>query len=271
MKTIVKRAFPPMIAILTALAIAAAFVISLDVTAEGTELVSGNTSTGENQPGWMFNRDVNTATALAFTHEKASLGIGSLYAGPITNTNYNQVPGNNPNSDKFVAEYFPTSLAVSDFRSFSYDYLIGAGGETDDVGKFYVNIYANIDDSDNYYDCRFDYVAKVGSKEFFTKVVIYGQDAPSFVAESTSARATCPQTLEQMPEGSYIRAIALNMGDTTDSDTGLDAYFDNVEVAQKTDFTVFNFEPRPRTKADCSGDGWKQYRFKNQGQCMKSL
>ncbi len=25
----------------------------------------------------------------------------------------------------------------------------------------------------------------------------------------------------------------------------------------------------PTTKADCMGDGWKRYGFKNQGQCIK--
>lgn len=74
-----------------------------------------------------------------------------------------------------------------------------------------------------------------------------------------------------MPAGSHIRAIALNVGDTTDADMGLDAYIDNVELALVGDATTFNFEPRPRTKEDCSGDKWKQYRFRNQGQCVKSI
>lgn len=258
MKPIMKKAFPPMIAILTAFAIAAAFVVSLNVTAEGTMLVSGNTSVAENQEGWMFNRD--TTSLYTFIHDKASLGIGSLYVGPI-----------GASAEMFTAEYFPQSLPVSSFHSFSYDFLMGAGAEETDLQFFQARIFANIDDSNNYFDCRYDYVAKAGSKEFFTKSVLFAQDAPLNVVTADPARTTCPPTLEMMPVGSHIRAIALSVGDETDADSGLDAYFDNVEVALKSDFTVFNFEPRPRTKEDCQGDKWKLYRFKNQGQCMKSF
>lgn len=247
----------------TALLMLAVFVVSLSVDASGIITVTGNTSAGENQTGWLFNRDTSTTAPYTFTLEKASLGIGSLYAGPISTTDA---------SSKFIAEYFPGSLKVVDFHAFSYDYLIGSGGNESDTGKFYVNIYANIDDSTNYFDCRYDYVAKTGSTANFVKVVVAEQDAPTAVTKGNSARiAECPPTLQGMPDGSHIRALAINMGDTEANDSGLDAYFDNVEVALVGDATGFNFEPKPRTKEDCAADGWKRYNFKNQGQCTKTI
>jgi hypothetical protein len=263
MKTTIKRGAPFIILVLTALAILAAFLVSFKAAATGTMSVSGNTSAGENQPGWMFNRDTNTSAPYIFTHDKASLGIGSLYAGPIDGTN---------DSSKFIAEYFPGTLPVPEFQSLSYDYLIGQGGDQGDVGQFYVNIYANIDNSTNYYDCRYDYVAGSGSTDTFTKIYARPDEAPTNVTRSSSARIdACPPLLSQMPAGSHIRAFAINMGDTSGNDANLSAYFDSVEVALLDDFTVFNFEPRPRSKEDCAGDNWRLYKFRNQGQCMKSI
>jgi hypothetical protein len=34
------------------------------------------------------------------------------------------------------------------------------------------------------------------------------------------------------------------------------------------DITVVDAKPFPTTKEQCKGDGWKQFGFKNQGQCI---
>lgn len=67
-----------------------------------TIIVSDDTAAGENQPGWMFNRDTSTDTPFYFTSTEASIGSGSLYVSPITNTE----DGNN---DKFISELFLTN------------------------------------------------------------------------------------------------------------------------------------------------------------------
>ena len=47
-------------------------------TLSETIVVNKNTSAGENQPGWMFNRDLSTQTPYEFSTAKASIGSGSL-------------------------------------------------------------------------------------------------------------------------------------------------------------------------------------------------
>ena len=65
-------------------------------------IVSGDTSEGFNQPGWLFNRDVSTSTPFEFNTDQASIGTGSLYVSPIGE--------NAPN--KFIAENFLNELVA---------------------------------------------------------------------------------------------------------------------------------------------------------------
>ena len=239
-----------------------------DSAASGVVIVSGDTAAAENEIGWMLNRDPETATAVSFVSGVGNFGTGSLYAGPITNTNFNNIVDNDPNNDKFVAEYFPGNVPVANFNSFSYDAKIETEGASNLI---YLNIYTNIDASDNFFDCRYDYVFTTVSTASFNKHVVYPGIAPSAIQKRGDRITACPAVLEDMPASSTIRAIALNMGDTTASDTGLSAYFDNVEVIFNNEATYFNFEPLPQTKEDCQKDGWARYGFKNQGQCMKSI
>lgn len=239
-----------------------------DSSASGTVIVAGNTATAENEIGWMFNRDAETAATYAMVTGGGSTGIGSLLAGPISNTNFNNIANNDPNRDKFVAEYFPGNILVSDFNSFSYDVRIVSEAAQNQV---YLNVYANIDASDNFYDCRYDYILSNPAVGSVTKHVVYAGIAPNNVQKRGTRIANCPPVLEQMPAGSTIRAFAINLGDTSASDTGLSANFDNVELIVNNDATYFDFEPLPQTKDACQKDNWKNYGFKNQGQCMKSL
>jgi hypothetical protein len=262
---------------LAALAIGSVVVLSFNVTAAGDITVSGNTSAGENQTGWFFGRDRTTYTPYKFTSDAHSFGTGSLYAGPITNTNsgdQNDMPDNPPNNDKFIAEYFPDTLPVEKFKSFSYDYKIGPSGNVSQTNLFYLNVYATIDDSDEYYDCRFDYVVDSGSKDSFTKAVVLVNSSPTQVSKRGTRITSCPSILSAMPTGSHIRAFAINMGDTSGSDLGLDGYFDQVELVLlnadgTSDVTTFDFEAGPQSKADCQGKKWQVYGFRSQGQCIK--
>ena len=90
---------------LVALNLPAAFAIGTN-----TVTVRGNTAAGENQPGWMFNRDVSTATPFEFKPGNASIGSGGLYVSPIANdftgTCSSSTPAPMPGCDKFIGEYF---------------------------------------------------------------------------------------------------------------------------------------------------------------------
>ncbi len=262
---------------LTAVLIAALLAISplLAAAATNTVLVSGNTSAGENQPGWLFNRDLTTAAPYTFNTDEAVIGIGSLYAGPITNTNFGGVPGNNPNKDKFIAEYFPDDLQVTELNQFSYDFLIGAGGDSSDEEQFYLNVYMNFGSSPDtkFYDCRYNIVPTTGSTAAWTTIT-FDPDQAYPVTQSGSSPHTCPAVPADMDDasaGSNIRAFAINMGDTSASDTGLDGYFDNVVLATGSDTTVYNFDPAPADKLACKDGGWMTYGFKNQGQCVRFI
>jgi hypothetical protein len=75
-------------------------------------------------------------------------------------------------------------------------------------------------------------------------------------------------TLAGMPAGSHVRAIALNIGDTSASDTGLAGYLDNVRIATGSGTTTYDFDVNPGTKDDCKSGGWALYGFANQGGCV---
>ena len=51
--------------------------------ADTTVVVTGDTAAGENQTGWMFNRDPGNVTPFEFNQDEASIGQGSLYVEPI--------------------------------------------------------------------------------------------------------------------------------------------------------------------------------------------
>ena len=83
--------------------------------------ISGDTAAGENQPGWLFNRDISTSTPFEFSNAAASIGSGSLYVLPISSAP----------ADKFIGEFFMLS-PIADVTSISYDFRIGSGGDTGD-------------------------------------------------------------------------------------------------------------------------------------------
>ncbi|MBP9716998.1 MAG: hypothetical protein KBD51_03605 [Candidatus Levybacteria bacterium] len=242
---------------------------AVSVFAATTVLVTGNTSAGENQPGWLFNRDVTTSTPYEFNTDQASIGAGSLYVLPI---------GSNP-SDKFIAENF-INTAIADVNSISYDFMIGSGGVATEEEQFYMNVYANfgVSPDDKFYDCRYNVVPTVGSVSGFTTVTFDPTQAyPVTTRGGASASPyTCPAVpadMDLLSAGSNIRAFALSVGDTSASDQGLDGYLDNVVVNTDSSVTTYNFDPAltPLNKNECKNGGWMSFNapsFKNQGQCV---
>lgn len=231
-----------------------------------TVLVTGNTSAGENQPGWLFNRDTATDTPYEFNTDEASIGVGSLYVLPIGATA----------ADKFVGENF-LNMPVADVESISYDFMIGAGGLATQEEHFYMNVYANFGESDDlkYYDCRYNVVPTVGSVSGFTTVT-FDPTVAYPVTTRGSSPYTCPAVpadMDLLSAGSNVRMFALNVGDTSASDVGLDGYLDNVVVTTSSDETIYNFDPAltPATKEECKNGGWMSFNspaFKNQGACV---
>jgi hypothetical protein len=248
---------------LSILATVGLLVLPMLASASGTVVISGDTSTGENMPGWLFNRDQSTATPYEFNTDQSSIGLGSLYVLPI---------GPNP-ADKFIGEFFPGTLAVADLNSFSYDFLIGANGNSSDENEFYLSVYTNFGETDdnNFYDCRYNVVPTVGSTADWTTVTFDPTQAYSVTTRGSSPH-TCPAVpadMDLLSPGSNVRVFALNMGDTSANDVGLDGYYDNVVVDVVGDVTVYDFEPTPMTKDDCKDNGHEDFGFANQGQCIR--
>jgi hypothetical protein len=185
---------------------------------------------------WQFQRDPANATMGGFTNEAHSIGSGSLKAGPISD-----VP-----AEKYVAEDF-IATPVADLTSIAYDFQIHThtATPTTDYKHFYLNVYANFDSStDNFYDCKYDYVPTAGSDSSFTTMTAVASAAPTSMKDGTfRTHAACPPTLSGMPTGSSVRAFALNVGDTSASDAGLSGYLDNVQVTTTAGTKTSDFEP----------------------------
>ncbi len=218
---------------LVALNLPAAFA-----TGTNTVTVRGNTAAGENQPGWMFNRDVNNATPTTFSAGNASIGLGSAYVAPLSSTDKDK---------KFIGEYF-TNTQIADINSVSVDFKIGAGGTAAKANQFYLNVYANYAGSaaNKYYDCKYDVVASVGSTSSYTTLTFDPtQNYPVTKATqswNTPHPASCPSKPSDMGAGAFVRMIAINMGDTSLSDAGLDGYFDNFVFNTDSAVTAYDFE-----------------------------
>lgn len=222
------------------------FLVSGVVSAATTIVVSGNTAAGENQPGWLFNRDVTTSTPYEFNTNAASIGGGSLYVLPIGAT-----PAN-----KFIGENFIQS-PMADVNSISYDFKIAGNGTNDSEEQFYMNVYANfgVSDDNKFYDCRYNVVPTTGSTAGFTTVIFdptqsYPVTTRGGASASPFACPTVPADMDNLSAGSNIRAFALNVGDTSASDIDLAGYLDNVVVDRDSNgVTVYDFEP------DADSDG----------------
>lgn len=258
--------------VLFSLSLVVFFISAGVVNAATTVVVMGDTATGENQPGWLFNRDVSTSTPYEFNTDAPSIGVGSLYVLPIGAT-----PAN-----KFIAENF-INAPIADVNSISYDFLIGSGGDANDEEQFYMNVYANFGESadDKFYDCRYNIVPTVGSTTDFTTVVFDPtQSYPVTTRGGASASPypcpAVPADMNLLSAGSNIRAFALNVGDTSASDVGIDGYLDNVVTNTSVGEVIYDFEPAltPVTKMECKNGGWMNFNspvFKNQGECVRYI
>ena len=189
---------------------------------------------------WFFQRDAANVTQGGFTTEEASIGTGSLKAGPI---------GDDP-LEKFIAEHGSADgatplMPVSELASIAYDFLIaGNGSEAESGDRPYLNVYTTFTDPGKFYDCRFDYVPGSGSTTDFTTASFATGATPTHVQNGSGVAPTdCPATLAEMPAGSHLRFFSISVGDTTVSDDELAGFLDNVKVATTSGTTTYDFEP----------------------------
>lgn len=201
-----------------------------------TIVITGNTSAGENLPGWMFGRSVANATPFEFNFDKKSIGDGSLFVKPIGATA----------AHKFIGELFQKNL-VSDVNSISFDYLMGP---TAVANQFYMNVYVNYAGASDtkFFDCRYDVIASSGSTSSFNTLTFDPSLTYTVVTSGApTVLGACPASPSGMGPGAFIRAFSLNLGDTSASDATMSGYFDKVVVDLNSGKTTYDFEPKTPT------------------------
>lgn len=204
--------------------------------------------------GWDFARDQNNAVPYEMSLAQRSIGAGSLSVPPIAGAP----------ARKFIAEQVIAAPASS-VSAIAFDFLIAGNGTPADANDFYLNVYTLLPGTaQTYYDCRFDYTATLGSTTGFTTAAFTAAGPPTGVAKRAGT-ASCPATLAEMPEGTTIPFYSLNVGQGSDSDTGLGGYLDNVVIAGPGGTTTYDFDP---LKDACKSSGFALGGFKNQGACI---
>jgi hypothetical protein len=266
----------------TALASALVALATLASTGAAGAAVSTVTVAPGHLEGWQIIPD--GTVPYAFVTGPNSIGNGSLQFGPIAGT---------PGLNKFIM-FSPYGGLVSNLTAFSYDFYIdpGSSGGASDADQFYANVY--VDDAANgigffgpgpsstgFYDCRYDSVPLVGVPGTWTT---HGFTQATTWTNIANRTGTCPATLASLTPGSRIIVIALNGGDSSNSDAGLMGGYDKVIISTNTDVTTYDFEPfvdddgdgipdtpPPTDKDQCKKGGWQSFNnpsFTNQGQCV---
>ena len=172
---------------------------------------------------------------------------------------------------------------MSDFGGFSIDFQIeNTGSNPNPASQFYVNVYVNQSGSTTFGECRYDYVATSGSTSSFTTLG-FNSSSPALVTDRFPLDGfTCTATPSGLAAGSTINLIAVNVGDTSASDTGIGGYLDNAKLTVDGDTTTYNFDvdadddgvsdtAPPTDKDQCKKNGYAAFNnpsFRNQGQCV---
>lgn len=238
-------------------------VAVLTTASAASAITSTVTVTESNKQTWVFNPDLANATPYNFTGDKASLGEGSLYVQPL--------PAEG--ARKFIATK-PLNVPVQNYVGTSYDFQIAGDETVADAEQYYLNVYTNLPGSNTFYDCRYDYTPTTGSTTEFTTASFSATSTPAAVGDRSGDNFTCPATLDDMPDDSIVKAVALNLGDTSTNDEGLAGYFDAVVISTVGDVRIYDFEATLTNKEQCKNNGWKSTEagnFKNQGQCVSKF
>lgn len=245
------------------------FAFAAPASAQTTVVITGNTSTAENVPGWYFSRDPANAVPYKFTNAQNSIGNGSLFTSEISSTE---------GARKLIAEHF-INVPISTVNTISADFMIaGSTGTAASANQFYLNVYANFGVSNDlkFYDCRYSVIATLGSTAGFSTIT-FDPTMSYLVATRTGADPspfTCPASpaaMEGMSPGANVRMYTINTGDTTLTDAGLAGYWDNVVTDLDSGVTIYDFEMSP---SQCKNGGWVGMigsdgnPYTNQGGCV---
>ena len=183
--------------------------------------------------GWTFGT-APYDTDIVFGTTYASIGSGSLEFGPISDSADN----------KLIMRPPVTDLDIADFTSISFDFY-----EVSNVSsqQFYINIYVDlavngIDVFGTWYDCRYDFVAASGlASNTWHTLPAMDTTTPDNVTDTTGGN--CAADIQSNTGNIFL--IALNAGDTSTNDIGLQGAIDNVVISTSAGETVYDFEPDP--------------------------
>jgi hypothetical protein len=189
--------------------------------------------TPSNSQGWVIIPDVPNEVPVEFTDGPSTSGTGALQFGPI---------GPTP-AAKFIMYPPVADLASQDFTSFSIDFYPLAGNTND----FYLNVY--VDDFDNgigvfsngFYDCRYDLVPG-GTIDAWSTL---DAQSTNMTWSNIAGGQGCPQNINGFTDGSLIRFIAVNGGQSIATDVGLSGRFDSGELVAGGVTTTWDFEADP--------------------------
>jgi FIMAH domain len=237
----IKRGFYIMNKRFFALILLASFSVLL-LLASFTVLASTTvTVTPSNLNGWAIAPD--GTVPVNFTTSTATIGSGSLQFGPIDG---------GVGANKFIMAAPASGMLLSDFSSFSYDFLVSALN----ASHFYINVY--VDSSANglgttasWYDCRYDYVPSGALGVWNTAGFNSGYTGWVNIANPLGS---CPSSLSANAAGSVIMFLVVNGGQSNSSDAGLAGGFDNIIITTSSGATIYDFEPDIPTVAEAADD-----------------
>ncbi|GAB4315819.1 MAG: hypothetical protein Kow00117_07690 [Phototrophicales bacterium] len=193
---------------------------------------------------------VTTLVVTSLTDE--GWAIGEFPTGSTPTMAFVTGPGGNPTGtgsfhdaitgtgQKVILGVPYSNQLLSSFTSFAYTINVVSLPQ-----QFYLNVY--IDSSANgigttasWYDCRYDFVApgSLTLNSWQTLTITQFTTADNV----QNPLGSCTSTLSGLTAGSVIMFTVLNVGDTSDSDIGAEAYFDSVVITTTSGVTVYDFE-----------------------------
>lgn len=135
-------------------------------------------------------------------------------------------------------------IPAAEFRTISFDYYFAAGSATTTPNMFYLNLYVDTAViGTHWYDCKYDYLANRSANGVWATLTALRERAADVVTEKNSA--TCPKSISQLQPTDKIFLIALNAGDTSNTDAGIRGGFDKVVIETATSNITYDFEPTP--------------------------
>ena len=209
-------------------------VLCSSATVSAVEVSPGGMS------GWVINDSGPFTAPFEFDDGPGTppLGNGSVQVGPIDMAA----------ASKFIMYPPIANLDAADLESFSFDFYLNSVPDLS-PSQFYVNVYVDLANDGlgnfdaSFYDCRYDLTADSGLPKDTWNTVMFDQNSGwTVVTDTTTEGNLCPTTLAGLPANAQIIFIALNAGDTSATDVGLEGAFDRVVTQIDGQITQYDFE-----------------------------